>query len=642
MESAKLSQQQIALFVIDDSRTGRIDHLPDLNKFSRIIVASRQSNSESLRQILASHSVVDFIPLDFNEVFQRAKQRHLDAMIQFRRWFNALQSEALHWMWWFTQTSFRHSFFDRTFNLYLCYELQIKLKDRYPDASLVCYLYTDNRMTALVQWPMSTELIWDSRKNWSRIRPVISDVFAWIAKSCVRRFKTAVNRETFASKIYAADVCLISGYLPVCWEKKGDHIRDRYFAELPEYLKKKGLKIWQLISPGKRCSLLAGQREPRSIRWDLACILKAFVQTSRYYLMTAFITIRNRRHLQQSWHLKLFAQMLLANSRNFFHNLACYYSFKRLFSRHHPRIVLFYDEVYFFGRVLNLAIKKLPSDKQPITVGMQHGSVSDNQLTYFTDVGDPDLPFPSCDYYFVHNELAKKSYGRFLPPDDQNRIKITGLHRVERNHFSEFARIEERLAGLDNQQPIFLLVGGIPTDMNEICNTLTQLMLDMPLQLVIKPHPSHPFPAKWLADLKAANSGPIWYSEQFNLDEVIRRSDYIISTISTSMLNIITHRKYPIICNFSERFDASQMLSWFKQQADAVVVQSPANLHKAIIRLAGIKPQRPAQFVDKKAIMPPVVGNASMDEIYAELDRILIGLKSNVKTTTEIRPPMSN
>jgi len=634
MESAKISQQQIALFIFDDISDAQIVNLPDLKQFNRIIVSSRHGANKFIQQIQERHIVVEFIPLDLDQTFQKAKQRHLDAMIQFRRWFNDRQPRSLHWMWWFTQTSFRHSFFDRIFNLYLCYELQIKLKHQYPDQLLICHLYSDNRMAEEVQWPVATRLVSNSKTNWGRICQVFGQGFEWIEKSLIRLWKNSISKQKFASKADDADVCLISGCLPVCWEKKGDRIRDRYYSELPEFLKIRGLKVWQLIAPGRRCSLLSDQREPRSIRWDLSSILHAFVQTLVYYLMTAFVTVRNRKHLGRSWPLKLFARTLLSNSKNFFGNLACYYSYKRLFSEHHPRIVLFYDEVYFSGRALNMAIEKLPFNQRPITVGMQHGSVSENQLTYFTDVGDADLPFPNCDYFFVHNELAKISYGRFLHQNSINQIKITGLHRVELKHFSGLIKPEDMLAGLDKHQPVFLLIGGIPTDIKELCHALIQLMHNTPLQLIIKPHPSHPFSEDRLADLREANSGHIWYSEEFNLDEVISKGDYIITTVSTSLLNVITHRKYPIIYNSSERFDASQMLWWFKQQEDAVVVHSPAVFHKIIKRLAGIKPKRPAQFSNKNIIMPPVVGRNSMNKIYSELDHILTTRGSNGRTKT--------
>lgn len=620
-----MSLLQGALIVLEDCPDEILDILPDLKKFERIIISSRNEVTKTVQKIQDKHNAVEFIPLDFDQVFQLAKQSHLKAMIEFRRWFNTRQLKTFRWMWWLAKPSFRHSFYDRIFNLYLCYELQKLIKDQYLELYLSCYLYTDISLASLVQWPIPTQVITASKKKWSIARSILRDVYMTVVSFFARLQKSLVAQNELTAKTSEVDVCIISAGLPVCWEKQGNQLRDRYYTDLPLFLSASGLKVWHVISPGERCSLISKRREIPSICWNLWGICMAAVQTLASFFMTLIIIVRNRKQLRQAWHWKLLGFYLLTNHKAIFTNLACYHAYKRFIDRHHPRVVLFYDEVYFSGRALEMAITGLPYRKRTITVGMQHGVVSENQLTYFTDIGDAGMPFPCCDYFFVQNELAKKCYSRFLQTEATNHIIITGLHRIEPDSVSGEIQSENLLKGLDTKKPVFLLIGGIPTDMRELWHALAELMHITPLQLIVKPHPSHPFSDDWLEGLRPQEGGRVWYSNNFNLDEVIKKSDYVIATISTSLLNVVSHKRYPIIYHASGRFDVSQMLSWFERQKDGVVVHSAVDLQKVVKRLSGIKPLGPPNFVDENFIMPAMVGKRSMHKIHMELDRILTG-----------------
>ena len=623
MEFAKSSRRQGALILLEDYPDESLVTLPDLEQFEKIFISSRNDISHIVQKIQDQGKDVEFIPLDLDAVFQMAKHKHLNAMIEFRHWFNSRQLKCFAWIWWLVQPSFRHSFYDRIFNLFLCYELQNLTIDRCPYLNLSCFLYSDINLARLVQFPIPTQIVRASNKNWQIDSSILKDIFRLAIRFFARLAKSFYSQNVTAFKQGDIDVCIVSAGLPVCWEKSKDRIIDRYYTDLPRFLNESGLKVGHVISPGERCPLVLNRREIPSIHWNFSGVCIAAAQTMAFFFMSFLIVAWYRNDLHQNWRLKLLGYYLFTNHRALFTNIACYYAYKRFILKNHPRIVLFYDEVYFSGRALMMAVNRFPKNKRPITVGLQHGIVSENQLTYSTDIGDAEMPFPSCDYFFVQNELAKNCYRRFLPANASNHIKITGLHRIDTSMVSGEFQSDDLLKGLDRNIPIFLLIGGIPTDMRELWHTLATLMKVTPLQLIIKPHPSHPFPKKWLANLNLPEGGRVWYSTGFNLDEVISISDYVIATISTSLLNVISHKKYPIIYSTSGRFDVSEMLPWFEKQKDGAVAHSSIELQKILKPLSTIKPDRPPNFNEDNLIMPPVFGKTSLITIQKEIFRII-------------------
>jgi hypothetical protein len=388
-------------------------------------------------------------------------------------------------------------------------------------------------------------------------------------------------------KSIKGDVCIVSPRFANCWENISGTWRDLYYTDIPFHLKKLGLEVIHIVSPDFKENI-----NQNKYPVDIVCqfhsmdIIKATMQTVVFQFKTFRLLIKYFSEWKKHTRLCSFAIELLINFCLLQRNLTFFYAFKRIFSQIGCKIILFYDEIYFSGRSLQLALNSIKNNLLPISIGMQHGIVSDDHLIYFTDTGDAYCSFPTPDYFFVQNELVRKCYQRFTPKKDMSRLKNVGLHRVEKKNDFNTQNLPEQLLALDKDKTIFLLLGGRLSEQKIIWDILLEVNREFSLQLIVKPHHLFPWPRNWLDQIHENDNSKLIYLRYYDINQLIYLSDYVISSVSTAIINVIFQKKFPIIFNYQNRIDVSHFFKWLQSQNDAIAATNTDQLKAAIIRSA--------------------------------------------------------
>ena len=593
----------------------------DLGHYKRVIVSSRRSKPHELIESLESKvPVVEYLPLDSDMIFVGAAAALKDNLIKFRRWFG-LKYPKTKRMWWLTSSSFQH-LENKFFELLLCSKFQDSIRQRFPGRNVTSFLLTHNILAYFFEWPLQTRVVCPNSKLGGLFKLLVKD-FSLLALRFSARIVWSLSKNRKLTNPAKADVCFLAwGW----WESHHGEPRDMYYTNLSKRFRDMGISV-KILTPASatRTNPKAECMADGVIDFTLPATMMAAFQTARFLLSSLVATVRfkSEHRSYNRWTNKVILIQLLTQNGTLFSNLVFFNTFKKYFLRHRANIIMFYDEVYLHGRALQMALSSLPEQARPVSVGFQHGWVCENHLTYNTDPGDINMPFPACDYFFVYNLLAAEMYKNLLHEDRHERVRIVGMHRVQTEGGACSARMEgERsLNDLDNSLPVFLLLGDITV--KDAWDTICDFSKQNIIQLIVKPHPIFPIPRDWLKRFELRTGSKLHVSEDFDLDYVISVSDYILSPVSTALLNAIAQKKKIILFALDNRVDEYQFQPWIESSGMGCVVRSPQMLLEFLENFSKTRPKGGISYENIDKYVPSFLGETSIEVMGKELKEIL-------------------
>jgi hypothetical protein len=601
-----------------------------LEKYDSVIVASRECRPVAfLDRVKQIHPNVQYRALDSETVFQHAKCSYLTAVADFRKWFcsRLMGPKAT---WWLTSVSLPDNT-DPVFILFLCQEFQRSVEETYPCCTISTHVVTQEAYAHFFPWPLPTVVVSPNSKLRAMIALLMRDLYTLGVNICSRLVHALANRRAvFWAR--PVDLCFLAWG---DWGEHDGHSRNRYYTELPEHFRDAGLSV-AVVAPSDalRHVRSAPPKLDAIIEYRFRSILLAVYHTVRFAVGSLLNAIRlcfTTKMRQKVW-MKPFLLRLMVCNRSLFTKILMLHGFQDFFQRHRTGAIITYTELYLNSRALLLGLSRLSPEHRPISIGFQHGLISENKISYMPDRGDADIPFPACDFYFAYNRLAGQIYDRLFNGRSRQRVRIVGMHRVGSGGPQRLARTEKSISldNLDSEQPVFLLVGSTPGRMEDAWAVICRLSRFARMQLIIKPHPEYPLSGEWLERFDTKHGSHLWYNMNYDLDWAISVSDYVLVQASTAVLNAVEQRRRIVLLALDGRFDPYQLPAWLDREPQAHVARSPEQLDRILVELLKAKPGSEAVYVKMDEYLPPFLGTDSMDAMCREVKQILDERRDNV------------
>jgi len=198
-----------------------------------------------------------------------------------------------------------------------------------------------------------------------------------------------------------------------------------------------------------------------------------------------------------------------------------------------PKGIIYYDEVYGFGRVISLAANKLVID----SYGFQHALDTYFHITYKSLKLHRNIPMIFPKYFFVYGSYSKNLFSSYGYPE--NRMIEIGFDRIKLNKvYRKTQREKEKLK---------VLFIGQGSWINEFFEELYQKRHKFPIdKLFFRPHPSYLSIFNEKNFLDQYPDAVLINSKTSDLNKNIRDVDCVIGCFSTSLLNAIYQRKVTV------------------------------------------------------------------------------------------------
>ena len=509
------------------------------------------------------------------------------------------------------------------FTALFLYIFQLDILGKYPNIECV-YIIGENPYIKYINFSIKTSIIPASYTSYKvRKFQKVTIAFKFVVKSILN----FIYRVKDKNKNTGIDFAFLIGNY---WKKSNSNREiDMYFDSIPSGLREENFNVETisntllLYNYNKNCDI------DKILNGKLSDVFFAF---HLYYKITRslkkmFIDYYQLYKNNTKWmkDLSLYKYFLLRNSKILFIGLILYREYHNYIRVKKPKVICFYDEIGYSRKVLQLAVNDSDFDKKPITIAFQHGWVYYTRFShnFIVDKNEITNPFPTADFYFVYNKIAKDVYSELSNHIQKKNIIVTGMYRIE-EPIEDLYKIYSK--EMENYDIKILYIDSCSEYTRQNRYLLEKILSYDKIALIIKPHPNYPSDLKIIEELnlKKKPTSKLFYSKDFHLETIIKISDAILLNDSTVFLNAIYMNKMIIQAILdSKRLDGYGIKEGLKNMPGFYSISSTNEISE-IIDIIKNKTYQKINYLESGVVfIPSLMGYDSSVKIINYMKNIL-------------------